>query len=236
MMNEIETQRSYYATAAAAYDNVHVSEHDEHGMALRALAALVEFHDVRSILDIGSGTGRAMLFLKRHCPGLRVAGIEPSVELRELAYAKGIPRDDLTDGDACALSFPDDAFDMVCEFGVLHHIRDDLQAAREMTRVARMGVFISDSNNFGQGSLLHRTIKQTLHRAGLWPLADYLKTRGKGYTILQGDGLTYSYSVFDSLKAIAPKFPSVMYLNTQDTGEDLYRSAGHVAVYCTVEP
>jgi ubiquinone/menaquinone biosynthesis C-methylase UbiE len=233
---EIETQRSYYATTAAAYDDMHVSEHDEHGLALHLLAALVEFHGVRSILDIGSGTGRAMLFLKRRCPGLRVAGVEPSVALREVAYAKGVPRDDLADGDACALGFSDGAFDVVCEFGVLHHIRDDLQAVCEMARVARTGVFISDSNNFGQGSLLLRAIKQGLHRTGLWPLADYLKTRGKGYTFSEGDGLAYSYSVFESLKAIAPKFPFVTYLNTQGTGENLYRSAGHVAVYCTAGP
>jgi hypothetical protein len=97
-------------------------------------------------------------------------------------------------------------------------------------------VFISDANNFGQGSLLLRAIKQGLHRTGLWPLADYLKTRGKGYTLSDGDGLAYSYSVFDSLKAIAPKFPFVTYLNTLGTGKNLYRSAGHVAVYCTAGP
>ena len=233
---EIETQRGYYATTAAAYDDMHVSEHDEHGLALHFLAALVEFHGVRSILDIGSGTGRAMLFLKKRCPDLRVAGVEPSVELREVAYAKGVRRDDLADGDACALGFSDGAFDVVCEFGVLHHIRDDLQAVCEMARVARTGVFISDSNNYGQGSFLLRAIKQALHRTSLWPLAEYLKTGGKGYTISEGDGLAYSYSVFDSLKAIAPKFPFVTYLNTQGTGQNLYRSAGQVAVYCTAGP
>ena len=40
---EVETQRSYYATTAAAYDDMHVSEHDEHGLALHFLAALIEF-------------------------------------------------------------------------------------------------------------------------------------------------------------------------------------------------
>lgn len=233
---EIDIQRGYYSTTAVAYDDMHVSEHDEHGLALHFLAALIEFHGVRSVLDVGSGTGRVMLFLKNRFPDLRVAGVEPSVQLREVAYSKGVPRDDLADGDACALAFHDGAFDVVCEFGVLHHIRDDLRAASDMARVARTGVFISDANNFGQGSFFLRAVKQVLHRTGIWPLADYLKTGGKGYTISEGDGLAYSYSVFDSLKAIAPKFPFVTYLNTQGTGQNLYRAASCVAVYCTAGP
>src|SRR5690606_33853332 len=63
----------------------------------------------------------------------------------------------------------------------------------------RRGVFLSDGNRFGQGRLVARAAKLGLWAAGLWPLANYVKTRGKGYQITEGDGLSYSYSVYDDL-------------------------------------
>jgi len=76
----------------------------------------------------------------------------------------------------------------------LHHIRKPALAVAEMLRVATKAIFLSDSNNFGHGSPLGRSIKQTIDLLGLWPLADWIKTKGKGYTISEGDGLAYSYS------------------------------------------
>jgi hypothetical protein len=38
-----------------------------------------------------------------------------------------------------------------------------------------------------------RLAKQSIHELRLWPLANFIKTRGKGYTISDGDGLFYSY-------------------------------------------
>jgi hypothetical protein len=72
-----------------------------------------------------------------------------------------------------------------------------------MLRVARRAVFISDANRFGQGSWLGRIAKLALYRLRLWPLANYIKTRGRGYVITPGDGLAYSYSVFDSCDLLA---------------------------------
>lgn len=66
----------------------------------------------------------------------------------------------------------------------------------EMLRVAQKAIFISDANNFGQGRFLARTAKQALNALGLWKTVDFIKTKGKGYTISEGDGLAYSYSVF----------------------------------------
>ncbi|MDJ0795472.1 MAG: hypothetical protein QNJ51_01345 [Calothrix sp. MO_167.B12] len=72
-----------------------------------------------------------------------------------------------------------------------------------MMRVARKAIFLSDSNRFGQGSLLARWMKLALYKLGLWKWADFFRTRGKGYTITEGDGLAYSYSVFDSYDLLA---------------------------------
>jgi hypothetical protein len=37
----------------------------------------------------------------------------------------------------------------------------------------------------------------------LWAAYNYLRTGGKGYRITEGDGLAYSYSVYDSFGLIA---------------------------------
>jgi ubiquinone/menaquinone biosynthesis C-methylase UbiE len=168
--------------------------------------------------------------LRQHAPHLRLHGIEPVAALREVALAKGITVDELTDGDARALAFPDGAFDVVCAFGVLHHVREHERVVREMLRVARKAVFISDSNNFGQGRPVARAAKQALHAAKLWPLANLLKTRGKGYSVTEGDGLAYSYSVFSDYALIRSQCQRVHVFNTLDAGVNPYRTAGHVAV------
>ena len=153
-------------------------------------------------------TGRAMFWLKQHFPKLTIKGIEPVEALRNRGFAKGISSNDLLPGDVYALEFPDDHFDMVCEFAVLHHVREPRRAIREMSRVAARMVCISDCNFVGQGSALLRWIKAGIFVSGLWPLANWIKTRGKGYTFSQGDGLAYSYSVFQDVPTLRKAHPA----------------------------
>lgn len=223
-------QRRYYADTANAYDAMHLDAADEHYFALCFMLGATDYLGVRSILDIGSGTGRALAEIKRQRPDIRVTGIEPVRELREIGHGKGIGIDELIDGDALALDFRDGEFDLVCEFGVLHHIRTPARAVAEMLRVGHKAVFISDSNNFGQGGAVSRMVKQTVNALGLWPVMDYIKTRGKGYTISEGDGLGYSYSVFNNYEQIKTRCRSVHLLNTLPAGIDPYRTASHVAL------
>ena len=44
-----------------------------------------------------------------------------------------------------------------------------------------------------------------------------MKTRGKGYTITEGDGLAYSYSVYDSEAQLRRWPPRVFFIPTSDT-------------------
>jgi ubiquinone/menaquinone biosynthesis C-methylase UbiE len=227
---EVEIQRQYYRETAHRYNEMHVDEKDEHSFALSFLIGAIEYLEARSILDIGSGTGRALLYLKQRRPDLQVIGIEPVEELREIGYASGLCRADLVAGDATNLHFDDNQFDIVCEFGVLHHIKMPHEAIGEMLRVAGKAVFISDSNNFGQGSRLARCIKQALNSLGIWKGVDFLKTRGKSFTLSAGDGLAYSYSVFTNYNQVKASCKSVHILNTAPGGISPYRSAGHVAL------
>jgi ubiquinone/menaquinone biosynthesis C-methylase UbiE len=130
---------------------------------------------------------------------------------------------------ATNLEFEDKSFDLVCAFGMLHHIKEPSLAVTEALRVARKAVFVSDSNNFGQGSPVFRAVKQTLNACRLWPIANWLKTKGKGYGLTEGDGLAYSYSLFSNFKQIRNECSRVYLFSTTDSGSNLYRSAPCVA-------
>jgi ubiquinone/menaquinone biosynthesis C-methylase UbiE len=227
--NELEIQRRYYAETANRYVSMHINERDEHSFALSFMVGAIDYLRINSVLDVGSGTGRALLYLKKACPSVRILGIEPVSELREVGYKSGLSEAELIEGNATKMKFSVQEFDMVCEFGVLHHIKEPDIAVAEMLRVASKAVFISDSNNFGQGSLISRTIKQLLDHFGLWKLADLFKTRGKGYTISKGDGLSYSYSVFNNYRQIQKQCNRIYILNTCGGQINHYRTASHVA-------
>jgi ubiquinone/menaquinone biosynthesis C-methylase UbiE len=191
-----QQQRDYYAETASVYESMHVQPGDEHFIALEYAAALLHVVRAKSVLDVGSGTGRAIRFLRQRRPDLQVEGVEPVGGLREQAQALGTVLHDASGED---LPFPDRCFDVVMSFGLLHHVPDPAPVVAEMTRVARFGVMISDTNRFGQGSVALGTLKLAIHRAGLWPTFERFRTRGRGYMESAGDGIFYSYSIFDSI-------------------------------------
>jgi ubiquinone/menaquinone biosynthesis C-methylase UbiE len=228
--DEVTLQRQFYADTAAKYDAMQISEQDEHQFALAILSAMIEFHDIRSVLDVGSGTGRALRYLKSRHPSVRFVGIEPVEALRKVGHAAGLSHDELKDGDINSLAAADGEFDLVCEFAVLHHVPKPELAVAEMLRVARKAIFISDANNFGQGGLISRYLKQAINALGLWPAFDWLRTGGKGYHVSAGDGLFYSYSAFNDYRQLREACRSIHHFNTVDAGPSLARSAPHVGI------
>jgi ubiquinone/menaquinone biosynthesis C-methylase UbiE len=228
--SEAEIQQKYYAEGAHKYSEMHVQEKDEHYLALALLVATIDYFEIGSILDIGSGTGRAVSYVKQKCPGIKIIGIEPVEELRRIGYQNGLSQEELVEGNALKLDFRDGEFDMVCEFGVLHHIRTPDIVVGEMLRVAKKAIYVSDSNNFGQGSASVRTVKQLLNSFGLWKAVNFVMTRGKGYFLSEEDGLAYSYSVFNSYKQIEEKCKRIHLLNTAPAKINLYKTASHVAL------
>jgi len=228
---QIRLQRKYYAETAQDYDAMQLGPQDEHQFALSVLSAMIEYHGIRSVLDVGSGTGRALRYLKARHHHVRFVGIEPVEALREVGHAAGLSSEELTDGDVNALAFADGEFDLVCAFAVMHHVPQPARAVAEMLRVARKGIFISDANNLGQGGVLARRLKQGLAALGLWRAFDWLRTGGKGYHVSQGDGLFYSYSVYNDYPQVRAACRAVHQFNTVDAGRSLAGSAPHVALF-----
>lgn len=228
--SEAEIQQRYYAETSHMYNDLHVSEKGEHEFALGFLAATAYHLEAKSILDVGSGTGRAVSYLKQNCPAVKIVGIEPVKELREVGYRNGILPEELIEGSGLALPFADGQVDIVGEFGVLHHVKEPHVMVAEMLRVARKAIFISDANNFGQGAFVGRTFKQILNMLGLWKYAYLIRTKGKGYVLSEEDGLAYSYSVFNDYRQISKACSRVSLLNTTDGKINFYRTASHVAL------
>ncbi|MEQ1724378.1 MAG: class I SAM-dependent methyltransferase [Sphingopyxis sp.] len=234
MDNARQAQRDYYADTAHDYDAMHGNEGGEHDFAFAVMRGLAERFAFKTILDVGSGTGRIPLAFKAAGSGIACTGVEPVAALRAIGHGKGLSEAALRDGDALDLDFPDNSFDLVCAYAVLHHIKDHARAVREMVRVARYGVFLSDANNFGQGSAMARTVKQAINAVGLWRAYDWLATRGKGYHYSEGDGVFYSYSLTNAVPVLRAKFPTLHAINTlPSAGLNLGRQAPHMALFAT---
>jgi ubiquinone/menaquinone biosynthesis C-methylase UbiE len=199
-----ERQRRYYEQTAGEYDRMHVAADDEHASALERIDSALSRIGARSVLDVGCGTGRGIGYLLRANPDLEVKGIEPVAALVEQAIeSNGIPSTALIIGSGENLPFPDLSFDAVISLGVLHHVPDPSRVVAEMLRVARQAIFISDANRFGHGRSATRLLKLALARAHLWKLAFRIRRLGRNYVVSEGDGIAFSYSVYDSVPLVA---------------------------------
>ena len=197
-------QRKYYERTAHLYDAAHVTEADEHFLALKYVSTFCDILSVASALDVGCGTGRGLTYFLDHKPHIGIRGIEPVPTLIEQAVqVNGIPPDLITVGSGDHLPFADASVDAVFECGILHHAKNPRQVVREMLRVSRRVIFLSDENRFAHGSLFSRCAKVVLCKTGVFGAAYRLKTLGKGYRFSEGDGLAYSYSVFDCIDLLA---------------------------------
>ncbi len=209
-------QRRYYRQTAEHYDERHTGREDEHYVALRHVAAYLQWIGARTVLDTGCGTGRAMRYLRDALPGVQVFGNDPSAELLAVATERyGVPARSLTCARSDPLPFADGAFDAVIETGMLHHVaRPDVVVA-EMLRVARKAVFLSDDNIYGVGPLASRVAKLGLRRVGLLDAVNSLRRRHRGgWYYSEADGIAWSYSVFDSRAALLAACASVVVVPT----------------------
>jgi ubiquinone/menaquinone biosynthesis C-methylase UbiE len=114
------------------------------------------------ILDVGCGTGQSRQLYAAHAA--RYVGLDLSGEA--VAVARGrFPDNEWVAGDACALPFADQSFDVVAFSSVLHHIPDFTPALREAARVLRPGghAFAFDPNLLHPAMALFRHPRSPLY-------------------------------------------------------------------------
>lgn len=103
----------------------------------RVIASFLGPVDGRTVLDVGTGTGRAALGLARR--GARVTGLDASAEMLRVAKARAADAGldaAFEVGDAHHLAYPDRAFHCAVSLRVLMHTPDWRQCLSELCRVA----------------------------------------------------------------------------------------------------
>jgi len=235
-MNKSSQEQSikYYNTEASKYELIRSRDVEmEHNFAVGCLGGINSFYKWKTILDVGSGTGFVLRQMMSLMPDSTFRGIEPSEGMRREGYKQGIPEMVLTAGDAHDLEFEDNTFDCVTAFGVMHHLHHPKKALSEMIRVSKHAVFVSDMNNFGCGSLIQRCFSHALGGLGLWKLFQFLRNGGKLSKFSVGDGVHYSYSLFEDLDVFKKHGMDVRIISTRPTSRNLFWSCSHVAVLGT---
>ena len=219
MQSAEELQRAYYTSTAGAYAAAHEVDNPACEEALQLLAHLLPAWGTQSLLDVGSGTGRVLRYMQDHVPSVKLAGIEPVASLIESAERAGLAPGTIREGSGAQLPHPPASFDVVTAFGVLHHVAEPSRVIAEMLRVAKKAVVIGDSNRFAQGRPLARYVKLALSAAGLWPVWNQLRTRGRGYQVSEGDGVYWSYSVFDSMAQLRQHSRRLLTFEVEPVGQ-----------------
>jgi ubiquinone/menaquinone biosynthesis C-methylase UbiE len=157
------------------------------------------FEDARGkrLLEVGVGAGTDHLRFARAgalCSGVDLSDVSLEATRRRLT-AENLSSD-LRVADAEELPFPDESFDVVYSWGVIHHTPDTRRAAREILRVLRPGarfcvmVYNRRSLVAGQAWVLHAALRGEPMRSVSDILAKHMESPGtKAYTAVEARAL-----------------------------------------------
>lgn len=192
-MNESEVQQFWNAHPCGdhivgglrgAYDDDHERfftaydawRYDQEGH-IPACLDRTEWRD-RRVLEIGLGQGAESEQIIRR--GARWSGLDltgESVErVRTRMKIRSLPHDEVKQGSALDIPWPDDTFDIVFSHGVLHHIPDIRQAQSEIRRVLRPGGTLV-AMLYARGSLNYQVSIRVVRRAVLAAAYPFRRTR-----------------------------------------------------------
>ena len=140
--------RSFFSERAAGWDERTGAGGVEH-LAPLAAAVLEVSPSPERVLDVGCGTGAGTLFLAREFPQARIRGVDISEEMVDRAVAKvGLDpegRVAFRVGDAAALPYPDESFDLVAQLNMPPFFD-------QLSRVLRPGGFVIVAASWGDST------------------------------------------------------------------------------------
>jgi ubiquinone/menaquinone biosynthesis C-methylase UbiE len=136
----------------------------------RVVTLCLEAADLKSVLDVGVGSGLFAESFRRR--GLQVAGVDANPQMLPAAQ-QFVPQGDFREASAEALPYPDASFDLVFMGLLLHESDEPLKVLQEARRVSRQRVCVLEwpyqDGEFGP-PLAHRLspaqIEDFAHQAG----------------------------------------------------------------------
>ncbi len=129
----MKDNRSYYDAFSARYE---VGRDAGYHALVDALTVgfLLPYARGKDVLEVGCGTG---LILKESAGVARCAvGVDLSEGMLRKAEARGLR---VVQGDATAIPFASESFDVICSYKVLPHVRDLAASLAEMSRMLKPG-------------------------------------------------------------------------------------------------
>lgn len=105
----------------------------------RETLARLSLRSTDRVLDVGCGTGALLEHLSRSHPATLLSGVDPVLEMLEVARRRLPAEVALREGWAEQLPFESGSFDAVVSCNAFHYLRHPLAALLEMVRVLRPG-------------------------------------------------------------------------------------------------
>jgi len=132
--------QNYFRQHAAQWDRIRKLHVADEAVEVAIVAALADA-PIRTLLDLGTGTGRMLELLGPQIE--RGLGLDLSLDMLSLARARldraGLKHCSVRQGDIYDLALPKDGFDAVIVHQVLHFLDDGARAIGEAARMLRPG-------------------------------------------------------------------------------------------------
>jgi ubiquinone/menaquinone biosynthesis C-methylase UbiE len=105
---------------------------------LKILRAMTSLKGIESVLEIGCGNGTGTKLIKKYFAPKNITAIDLDEKMIEIARERTTdPSISFTRMDASKLDFPDEQFDAIFDFGIIHHVPDWKGCLQELKRVLK---------------------------------------------------------------------------------------------------
>lgn len=107
---------------------------------LRKMTPKKSFYDA---LEIGCGNGNGTLLIKKHFNPAKIEAIDLDERMINIAQQRTTDKTiNFKLMDASELEYPDNSFDIIFDFGIIHHIPNWRDCILELARVSKDGAYL----------------------------------------------------------------------------------------------